>query len=466
MIHALELTVNQFISHLDPERQGAILVSQKAMLEYLREQWTSLEASSLQLRRDLHHAAQVQLEGGKVRVNADPDERFAARAVIYAVMKLADRLQARALGKPSLTAWHRANKSAAVRANEGIATRAKTALDRLPPEPSVQEKASNGLKRWKGGYSGAWGWVTAQDYYPRSSFTIMVTASSGEIARLILRVDQLEKLVQEVKDGTGRSRQHIAAIAAVINRGEMPRLQVSHPSAQHIGLRLLNAAHRLAKRFPKLTAPVCLDRVWSDSSSLEPRLPAIEVIPETLETGQTLHFDASSRDTGYARVVIDGEVVDRVRLWTVEEPKPEPDSSTNRVRGGKVERVSKPAGTRALQPGERRVIELETNILASAADVLEREKRESPVLAMLLAAWARLEGTCAMPLFLLRMVFEGLARLETLREIPAVTLFNSHGRERLLGIGTRLGEVWVRGDADEEVMAKVASRLAYRASPA
>ncbi len=465
MTHALELTVNQFISHLQPEQQGAILISQESMLEYLREQWTSLEASSVQMRRELHQAAQVQLEGGKVRVQADPDERFAARAVLYAVMKLADKLQARTLGAPALNAWHRANQSAATKASDAIAARASTALDRRPPTQPVQEKASNGSKRWKGGYSGAWGWVTAQDFYRRSSFTVSVSVSSGEIARLILRADQLDKLAQEVKGGSGRSRQHIAAIAAVINRGEKPRLQASHPRAQHIGLRLLNAAYRLAKRFPKLTAPVCLDTAWT-ATHVAPRLLEVEVIPEVLETGQTAHFDASSRETGYARVVIDGEVVDRVRCWNAEEPKPEPDSNSDRIRGGKVERTSKPTGSRVLQPGERRVIELETDIVPSQADVLEREHRESPVLAMLLAAWARLEAGCSMPLLFLRMVFEGLARLEMLRTIPAGTCYSVHGKERVLGIGTRFGEVWVRGDADEEVMARVAGRLAYRASPA
>jgi hypothetical protein len=465
MTHALELTVNQFVSHLDPEAQGAILITQESMLEYLREQWTSLDASSLQLRRDLNQAAHVQLAGGKVRVTADPDERFAARAVLYAVMKLADRLQARADGKPAVQAWHRANKDAALRASEAVATRAQTALDRRSPKP-VHEKASGGLKRWKSGYNGAGGWVTAQDFYPRSSFTITVTALSEEIARLIVRADQLDKLVQEITGGSGRSRQHIAAIAAAYNRGDQPRVQVSHPTAQIVGMRLLKAGHRLAKRFPKLTAPVCLDTVWTMPTEVAPRLPEVEVIPETIEVGQTAHFAASSRETAYARVVIDGEVVDRVRCWSVEEPKPEPDSNAHRVRGGKVERISKPAGTRTLQLGEQRVIELETSILASQDDVLEREKRESPVLAMLLAAWATLEAGCTMPLLFLRMVVEGLGRLESLREIPPLALHCVHGRERVLGIGTRFGEMWVRGDADKEVMAKVARRLAYHASPA
>jgi hypothetical protein len=465
MSELVELTVNQFISHLHPEAQGAILVSQESMLEYLRERWVALDDASVQIRRELHSAALARLEGKRVRITADPDERFAAKAVFVAVMRLAKRLESRADGKHAVNAWHRANTGAASQINDAVAARARTASERRPSKPTEMkpDEGSSGIRRWKAGYNGGWGWVTPQDFYPRASFTITVMVGTEEIARLICRADQLDKLVQDMNAGTGRSRQHLAAITAHINKGYKPVVRASHPSANGAAQTLMMAAYRLAKRFPKLTAPVCLDREWEGAGNIAPKLPEVEVIPETLEAGPTLHFDASSRDTGYARVVIDGEVVDRVRTWRCDEPRLEPDPEKDRIRGGKVTRVAKPSGSRRLAWGERRVIELETICTASSADRLERETHASPVLAAMLSATATLERGCAMPMLFLRMLFMAFARLETLRELAPSSLHWLHGRERLLGIGTRKGEVWVRGDADEEVLAKIAGRLALTA---
>ena len=114
------LTVAQFVNHLDPDAQGAVLYSKEAFLEFLREQFVGLSESCAQVRRDLYSAAKVCLQGQRVRVDAMPDEREAAKAVLYAVMKLGDRLKARAHGQDAVNAWHGANQAAASRASDAV----------------------------------------------------------------------------------------------------------------------------------------------------------------------------------------------------------------------------------------------------------------------------------------------------------------------------------------------------------
>jgi hypothetical protein len=46
----------------------------------------------------------------------------------------------------------------------------------------------------------------------------------------------------------------------------------------------------------------------------------VDVIPEIIETGETLHFSASQTQSGYGRLVIDGRDVERVRVWNCDEP--------------------------------------------------------------------------------------------------------------------------------------------------
>jgi hypothetical protein len=160
-------------------------------------------------------------------------------------------------------------------------------------------------------------------------------------------------------------------------------------------------AELLAKRYPKLTAPVILDEL----PTLEPpedALPQVECYPEVLEVSETLHFDASSRETGYARVMVDDEEVARVRCWRADDPVSTVNSERDFIRGGTIKRVAKPLNSRALQRGEMRVIELETKV--SNED----------------CSWF-----VAPP---------------------------KRGSERLLGLGTSCGEIWLRGTADLEVM--------------
>ena len=113
------LTVAQFVSHLDPDAQGAVLYSKEAFLEFLREQFIGLSESCAQVRRDLYNAAKVCLQGRRVRVDAMPDEREAAKAVLYAVMKLGDRLKARAHGQDAVNAWHGDRKSTRLNSSHG-----------------------------------------------------------------------------------------------------------------------------------------------------------------------------------------------------------------------------------------------------------------------------------------------------------------------------------------------------------
>ena len=51
------ISVQQFVSHLDLEAQGAVLISKEAFLAFLRERYRGLDEESFQVRRDLEHAA-------------------------------------------------------------------------------------------------------------------------------------------------------------------------------------------------------------------------------------------------------------------------------------------------------------------------------------------------------------------------------------------------------------------------
>ena len=189
----------------------------------------------------------------------------------------------------------------------------------------------------------------------------------------------------------------------------------------------------MAKRCPKVNAPARLDPLPDPLPDLElqraPELPKIEVHPEVLEVSQTLHFDASSRETGYARIVLDGEDVGRVRCWNCDESESMPNPEIDLIRGGTIRRVAKPERTWVLRPNEVRVIELERGIVAV------REDQLAPT------AKARVPETH-----------------------PWFMTASRRGSERYYGRGTQTGEVWLRGTADREVMALYANRLIARAS--
>lgn len=370
------LSVHQFVSHLDLEAQGTVLVSQEAFLAFLREQYRGTSDLDAQARRDLEQAARAHISGKPLRVDALPDEREAAKAVLYAVMRLADRLKASQPEPPSAYRMY---------TNEG---------QRL--------EGINTQKRWRAGYNGAGGWATKDDLYPRFPFVVTFAADGRETARLTVRVDKLEATLEDVKAGRGFSRRYVAAIAATAVKGERLEWRVSHPQAEKLARRMLLEARLLAKRCPRLTAPPVLDELPKFETPRAVPLPNVEVHPEVIEVSETLHFEASSRETGYARVVIDGEEVARVRCWSTDDSEPFVDPKRDLIRGGTIRRVGKPSNSRALYRHEERVIEL---------------GHHKP----------------------------------------------GERSERLYGRGTPGGELWLRGTADAEVMRLHASKLLKRA---
>ena len=409
------ISVQQFVSHLDLEAQGAVLISKEAFLVFLRERYQGLDENASQVRRDLESAARRHASGQRIQVDAAPDERAAAQAVIYAILRLSDRVRDRAAGRdavqiaprPECKLAGRANQQVADRINQAITGRARQTLEANSSslttrfDPSLKDDGAKALQRWRAGYNGAGGWATADDLYPRSVFSMSVTADGRETARLSFRADQLEATIRELRSHQGRSRRHVAAIASALNSGARVRCQATHPQVEMIGKLLLKTARQLAKRSPKLNVPACLDTLL-EHGQLEdgqlkidqrftPSIPMIEVIPEVAETGQTIHFDASRRKTSYGWLSIDGEVLERVRHWACETPEAITDPRTDPIRGGTVRRIAKPQGSRLLAPHETQVIR-----------------------------W--------------------------------------NGRERLCGLGTRTGELWLCGTADPEVMWPIALR--------
>ena len=399
------ISVQQFVSDLDLEAQGAVLISKEAFLAFLRERYRGLDENASQVRRDLESAARKHASGQRIQVDAAPDERAAAQAVIYAILRLSDRVRDRAAGRdavqiaprPERKLASRANQQVADRINQAITSRARQTLEanssslKTRFNPSLKDDGARALKRWRAGYNGAGGWATADDLYPRSVFTVSVTADGRETARLSIRADQLAAMVRELCGHQGRSRRHVAAIASALNSGAEMKFQAMHPKVEVIGKLLLREARQLAKRLPKLNAAPCLDALLETNQRFTPLIPMIEVIPEVAETGQTIHFDASRRETGYGWLTINGEVLERVRHWASETPEAIPDPRTDSIRGGTVRRVEKPQGSRYLARHETQVIRL-------------------------------------------------------------------NGRERLCGLGTRTGELWLCGTADPEVMIPIASR--------
>jgi hypothetical protein len=84
----LKLSVQQFVAHLPAEQQGPVLVSQEAFLAFLRAEFRANEAS----KRALVEAATTYARREQVMVHCLADERYAAKAVIYAYMRLGDEL--------------------------------------------------------------------------------------------------------------------------------------------------------------------------------------------------------------------------------------------------------------------------------------------------------------------------------------------------------------------------------------
>ena len=84
----LKLSVHQFVSHLPLEQQGPVLVSQEAFLSFLRSEFRCNDYT----KRALAEAAVAYAKKEYVTVSCLADERYAAKAVIYAYMQLGDEL--------------------------------------------------------------------------------------------------------------------------------------------------------------------------------------------------------------------------------------------------------------------------------------------------------------------------------------------------------------------------------------
>jgi hypothetical protein len=397
------LSVHQFVGHLDLEAQGAVLVSKDAFLSFLREQYLGTSDLEVQAKRDLEQAAREQVDGKRLEIAALPDEREAAKAVLYAVMRLADKFKAQAPKKAEISS-----------AREYTDQRWK--LNGAKPQ-----------KRWKAGYNGAGGWATHDDLYPRMPFVLTFTVNGRETTRLCVWENKLETTLEDVRKGQGFSRRYVAAIAASAIPGGKLTWKVSHPKAECLARRMLLEAQRLAIRCPKLSAIPKLD----DPPKLEPvravMLPNVSVEPEVIEVSETLHFDASSRTSGYATVFVNTEPVDRVRCWQRDRIELLPNPERDTIRGGTIRRTTRPRQAWRLRPNEERVIELERMIIVPQE---ERSKRTRQ---------ARRPEEC-----------DWLA-------LPV-----RHGPERYYGRGTHHGELWLRGTADAEVMRLHAKRLIAR----
>ncbi len=196
----LKLSVQQFVGHLPVEQHGPVLVSQEAFLAFLRLEFRCNDRS----KRALVEAATAYAERGRVMVHCLADERFAAKAVIYAYMRLGDELIKR--GKVEKPTSH------------------FKVYQRKPMKPT--QKPAN------------------------TRFRTVETFVNG----------RRERITQYPADITWQE----------------------------------------AKQFQA-------DPLYD--------LPDITVEPEHQVTGETVHFVASSRPTGWGWLKIEGEAVSRVRCW-------------------------------------------------------------------------------------------------------------------------------------------------------
>ncbi len=92
------ISVTQLVSHLPALTRRAILSSEQTMLEHLRGLWKSDPSS-----KALLEGAAVKHRGGdRLLVEAQPSEQLAGKALMYAVLKVVDRLPEPAFQPPTL----------------------------------------------------------------------------------------------------------------------------------------------------------------------------------------------------------------------------------------------------------------------------------------------------------------------------------------------------------------------------
>ena len=196
----LKLSVQQFISHLPAEQQGLVLRSQEAFLGFLRLEFRRNDRS----KRALVEAATRYAERQGVTVHCLASERFAAKALVYAYMRLGDEL---------------------LRRGRVVKPKSHLKVYRRKPAEPTQQAAS-----------------------PR--FRTVETTVNGRRERI--------------------------------------------------------------NQYPA-------DITWQEAESFQHDplydLPDVDLEPEVLETGETAHFERSSRPSGWGTLLIGGEAVGRVRCW-------------------------------------------------------------------------------------------------------------------------------------------------------
>ena len=92
------ISVSQLVSHLPSLTRRAVLSSEQAMLEHLRSLWKA-DPSSKAL---LEGAAVKHQAGDRLTVEAQPTEHLAGKALMYAVLKVVDRLPKPTFQPPTL----------------------------------------------------------------------------------------------------------------------------------------------------------------------------------------------------------------------------------------------------------------------------------------------------------------------------------------------------------------------------
>ena len=196
----LKLSVQQFISHLPAEQQGPVLQSQEAFLAFLRSEFRTNGRS----KRALVEAATTYAERRGLTVHCLAGERFAAKAVVYACMRLGDELLRR-----------------------GRVVRPKSQLKVYRREPAKRSQQPANTR-----------------------FRTVETVVNGRRERM-----------------------------------------TQYPA----------------------------DITWAEAEGFQHDplhdLPDIDLEPEYLETGETAHFEASSRPSGWGTLLVGGEVAGRVRCW-------------------------------------------------------------------------------------------------------------------------------------------------------
>jgi len=203
------ISVSQLVSHLPALTRRAVISSEATMLEHLRGLWKA-DPSSKAL---LEGAALRHKRGDRLGVDVEAGEHLAGKALMYAVLKLVDRLPEPVFQPPTMRVTH-------------TGTRA--------PKREVQYLELPGLGKVR---------IGPEDYYTEAELRL------GE---------SLDTVPLEQLGGRNPERPDLGG------------------------------------------------------------LPQVSFEPDLLETGETAHFAASSREGHWGTVYLDGLPVTRTRWWLEE----------------------------------------------------------------------------------------------------------------------------------------------------